>query len=503
MGILKGERGIKMKRIVLFTGLICASTLLFVGCAQKLGMVSAPAGAETVARLDLSGASGLFIAQENDVSAMKAMGIMSNAGTRAAAKKPAALYKVVEVVLGNNGNGNGYGYGNLKDKDPAEVVEPDTDPVVEPTPDVVVEPDPVVVEPAPEVVVEPVVAYNQYDQPVDISGLEILSQKLISKFYILTKVRSLTDGSIFYWLIQTQTGKVFQFGEDINDSSLVSLMFQKESAANEFYKYYYLNKDGRVICMELNIDSVSKTTLATIKGFDYRRAKIDNNDNVILGTKFIKSDGISDGIGGYEYIDFNGNAAKMYVSKTGAFNYLTTDAIYNVYVDESNKVVSSLLYNVDPANVANSYIPQAHYSLPSLEINGYKYYIENKLSDYTNTDSVNRGSLLIKYDDKVDIKTLEYSANTVIILGDNCFYVLKDKSTIEKIDLDLNQAAFYSTNEYDMTTISYEGSNVVFYGYQYSNGSAIKGTIQADGTASVTTEALILPESIEKLIPIN
>ncbi|OGI06337.1 MAG: hypothetical protein A2Y40_00405 [Candidatus Margulisbacteria bacterium GWF2_35_9] len=611
-----------MKRITLLTGLLCASTLLFVGCAQKLGVVSAPAGAETVARLDFSGASGVFIAQENDVTAMSAMGAMANIGTRKAAKKPAALYKVVKAdkvhkvkkskqtktglsindltvatgkgytleilkdgglvyidrqytfknlgsyegltfiktanddkyAKGKNGslisltaskkvivhvaydsrqkttpawlstwtktedtigttdvdrtiytktfkagtillgdNGSAASLYNVILEDPAidRVAQQETEEVVvEPTPE-------------PEVVVEPVVAYNQYDQPVDISGFEIMTQKVVSKYYFLAKVRNLTDGSIFYWLIQNQTGKVYQFGEDINDSSTVSLMFQKESAANEFYKYYYLNTEGRVICMGLNTDSVSKTTLATIKGFDYKRAKIDKNDNVILGTKFIKSDGISDGIGGYEYIDFDGNAAKMYVSKTGAFNYLTTDAIYDVYVDESTKVVSTLLYNVDPANAANSYIPLAHYSLPVLENNGYKYYLENKLSDYTNMDSINRGALLIKYDDKTDIKVLEYTANTVIILGSDYFYGLKDKSTIERIDLDLNVSTFYTTSEYDMTTITYEDGYVTFYGYKYSNGAAIKGVIKTDGTIDVATESLVLPETIEKLIPIN
>jgi len=361
---LTRERGPAMKKTVLLTTLLCTSTLLFVGCAQKLGVISTPAGAETVSKLDFSGASGVFIAQENDISAMSAMGAMSNVGTRKAAKKPSALYKVVKqikekkakkdkktttglslndlkvetnkdytletlsdkglvyidrkytfknlgkyagmtfiktanndkyaragrngtflsfktskaivvyvaydvrkkqipswlsswtktddtigttdvnrdiykkefeegtVALGNNGGAASFYNVIIEDKAPAATPQP-----VE---------EEEVAEPEETVNVEPVVAYNQYNQPVDISGLEILSQKIISKYYFLAQVRNLTDGTVFYWLIQTQSGKVYQFGEDINDSAAVSLMFQKESAANEFYKYYYLNTEGRV-----------------------------------------------------------------------------------------------------------------------------------------------------------------------------------------------------------------------------------------------------------------
>jgi len=476
-----------MKKTILLTALLCASTLLFVGCAQKLGIVSTPAGAETVSRLDFSGASGVFIAQENDVSAMSSMGAMSTVGTRKAAKKPSKLYKVTKKTQKKEKKKDHKKPGE-EVQAPDETVETPTEPEVEEV-----------------VVIEPVVAYNQYDQPVDISGLEILDQKSISTYYFLAQVRNLTDGSVFYWLVHAKSGKVYQFGEDIDDSIQVALMFQKESAANEFYKYYYLNTEGRVICMELNPDSVAKATLATIQGFDYKKAKIDQDDNVILADKFIKSAGIENGTGGYEYIDFDGKAASIFVNKQGEFNYLTSEGVYKVFVNsETKKVESSLLYSVDAANDANEYIPQAHFSLPVLDDGaGFEYYLESKLSDYTNVDGASKGTLLIKYDSKADISAIEYANTATVILGEKCFYALKDNSTIEKIDLDLNTSSFYSTSEYDMTTITYEGSTVAFYGYEYSSASAIKGVINSDGTVDVTTEGLILPETIEKMIPIG
>ena len=438
-----------MKKGLLLITLILASTLLLTGCAQKLGIVSTPAGAATIDTLDIGNASSLFVAQENDMAAMSSMGAMSSVGTRKAARKPRWIYKT-----------------STDEETGTSVVQ----------------------------------AFDKLGRPVDTSTLEILEQEVISRYFFLVKIRNLSEGGIAFWLINNKSGKVFQFGEDKDDSDTVSLMFQKASDESNRYKYYYLNTEGRLICMQLNKRSVKKLTLQTIVGFDYKKAKIDNRNNVIIQDKFVKDAIDKKGVGGYEYINFASNGNDIFVNKTGQFNYIENNEMYRVYVKtKTNSVATKKLRTLAEGNDAVAYIPQAHYSLPVMEDGDYKFYFEDIKVDYTSKSGAVKGKVIMKYNDAEDISVLEYEQSAVVILGDDWFYALKDNSTIEKVGKDLVATTLYTTSDYDMTTITYEGSNVVFYGYQYSTGSAVKGIVSEDGTATVTTEALILPETVERI----
>ncbi|MDD5455854.1 MAG: hypothetical protein PHV30_02340 [Candidatus Margulisbacteria bacterium] len=477
-----------MKKVAV--SIIGAAILIFIlgGCAQRLGLVNNSSPADSIARFDISGAQSLFIANAVNKSV--------STGMSAKAAKVASSNNGNSDNSGNNGNGNGNnGNGNGNSGTPATVTP---EPVVTPVTTVTPVPEDITTEVSgtkslyklmPDGTVQPVGFYDPYNNLIQFQA-EVVGIKNINKDYLSVKfLDSATSGSFLYFLVNKTTGIAYLYGTNINENT--SITYPSDGT-----KYYFINNQGRLVRLDFTVSSttgIKMTVLPALKGVNYATAKIDKNENIIVGDKFIKQT-----TGGYEYLTVASQGKDVYVSKSGDFNYYSGAQLFKLCLDANNAVQSIAITTTQGTDY--QFVATIESNTPLLTNTDYGYYSFPKLS----SSGVAQSLLIAKYNaNTMAINTIEYPKTAKAVAGNQLLYVLKDNKTIEKVDTNLTIQSFYTTNEYDITSVAANNANeVYFYGLRYSDGAYIAAVLNPDGTQKTITTSVTVAE-VSYLTPLK
>ncbi|MDD5455855.1 MAG: hypothetical protein PHV30_02345 [Candidatus Margulisbacteria bacterium] len=419
-----------MKKVV---SLASIAVLMFIlgGCAQKLGLVNDSSPADSIARFDISGAQSVFIASEVPKGAATAKGLSIKANAN---KK--LLYKML-----------------------------------------------------PDGTVQQVGFYNTKTNVISFTA-EAVDIKTINSDYLSIKfLDNTTSGSYLYFLVNKTTGYAYLYGTNINEKT--SITYPSDGT-----KYYFVNDQGRLVRLDFtaaNTTGIKMTVLPALKGVNYATAKIDKNENIIVGDKFIKQT-----TGGYEYLTVASQGKDVYVSKSGDFNYYAGAQLFKLCLDANNTVQSIAITTTQGTDY--QFVATIESNTPLITDSDYSYYSFPKLS----ASGVAQSTLIAKYNaNTLAINTIEYPKTARAIAGNQLLYVLKDNKTIEKVDTNLAIQSFYTTNEYDITSAAANNANeVYFYGLRYSDGAYIAAVLNPDGTQKSITTSVTVAE-VSYLTPLK
>jgi hypothetical protein len=326
---------------------------------------------------------------------------------------------------------------------------------------------------------EKVTYTDNYGNDVPDDDFTVQTIEKINPVYIKIKYLD-QDDNVFYYIVNTQTGETSMSGDDIDESAEICYLRNGQ-------KYYYQSKDERVVQLDLNTSltgRIKKTIMRAIDGLSYSNACVDDNENIIADSRFIKR--VS---GGFENIEFNLINTDIYVNQeTGEFNYYNEGVISSVYLNDNNEVCTAAISSATP-NVDLQYIYEVRKQSPILENNGNFFYMYEK----RNYQGTLLEIYLIKYDNNLGIQINKYDKAAKITASNDSIYVMTDNNNVEKVDPEtFAGSSFFITTEYDMTDIGINAdSELFFYGFRYEDSSYVEVIVNDNGVENVVSSNII------------